>query len=56
MVGLAKKVLIANQVGALWEQISAMSAPTAVTAWLGAIAFTFQIYFDFPDIPIWPSV
>ena len=45
--GLAKKVLIANQVGALWEQISAMSAPTAVTAWLGAIAFTFQIYFDF---------
>ena len=47
VVGLAKKVLIANQVGALWEQISAMSAPTAMTAWLGAIAFTFQIYFDF---------
>lgn len=47
VVGLAKKVLIANQVGALWEQISAMSAPTAVTAWLGAFAFTFQIYFDF---------
>ena len=47
VVGLAKKVLIANQVGALWEQISAMSAPSAVTAWLGAIAFTFQIYFDF---------
>ena len=47
VVGLAKKVLIANQVGALWEQISAMSAPTAVTTWLGAIAFTFQIYFDF---------
>lgn len=55
VVGLAKKVLIANQVGALWEQISAMSAPSAVTAWLGAIAFTFQIYFDFPDTPIWPS-
>ena len=47
VVGLAKKVLIANQVGALWEQVSAMSAPSAVTAWLGAIAFTFQIYFDF---------
>ena len=47
VVGLAKKGLIANQVGALWEQISAMSAPSAVTAWLGAIAFTFQIYFDF---------
>ena len=47
VVGLAKKVLIANQVGALWEQIAAMSDPSAVTAWLGAIAFTFQIYFDF---------
>ena len=47
VVGLAKKVLIANQVGALWEEIAAMSAPSAATAWLGAIAFTFQIYFDF---------
>ncbi len=47
VVGLAKKVLIANQVGALWEQISALSEPTAMTAWLGAAAFTFQIYFDF---------
>ena len=46
-VGLAKKVLIANQVGALWEEISAMADPSAATAWLGAIAFTFQIYFDF---------
>ena len=46
-VGLAKKVLIANQVGALWEEISAMASPSAATAWLGAIAFTFQIYFDF---------
>ena len=47
VIGVGKKVLIANQVGALWEEISAMSAPTAATAWLGAIAFTFQIYFDF---------
>ena len=47
VVGLAKKVLIANQVGALWETVSAMQQPSMVTAWLGALAFTFQIYFDF---------
>ena len=47
VVGLAKKVLIANQVGALWEQIAAMSEPSAAVAWLGVLAYTFQIYFDF---------
>ncbi|MBE6990494.1 MAG: MBOAT family protein [Ruminococcaceae bacterium] len=47
VIGLGKKVLIANQVGALWESISTMEHPTALTAWLGALAFTFQIYFDF---------
>ena len=47
VIGLGKKVLIANQVGALWETVSAMDHPAALTAWLGALAFTFQIYFDF---------
>ena len=47
VVGLAKKVLIANQAGALWEEIAAMSEPSAAVAWLGVLAFTFQIYFDF---------
>lgn len=47
VIGLGKKVLIANQVGALWETVAAMGSPTAATAWLGAIAYTFQIYFDF---------
>ena len=49
MVGLGKKVLIANQVGALWSQIAAMpdSELTTVMAWLGVVAFTLQIYFDF---------
>ena len=47
VVGLGKKVLLANQMGAVWEEIAAMSAPSVVTAWLGALAFTFQIYFDF---------
>ena len=47
VIGLGKKVLIANQMGAIWEDIAAMSDPTTVTAWIGAIAYTFQIYFDF---------
>ena len=47
VIGLGKKVLLANQMGAIWEDISAMSAPSVTTAWLGALAFTFQIYFDF---------
>ncbi len=45
--GLGKKVLLANQIGALWEEISHMSHLTTGLAWLGAIAFTLQIYFDF---------
>ena len=49
VTGLAKKVLLANNIGFLWNQISAMDVhQTAVlTVWLGIIAFTFQIYFDF---------
>ena len=49
MVGLAKKLLIANNVGALWDSYKAMSLSdlTVAGAWLGVLAFTFQIYFDF---------
>lgn len=49
MQGLFKKVLIANQVGALWEEIRLLPAgqASAATAWLGAAAFTLQLYFDF---------
>ena len=49
MVGLAKKLLIANNVGMLWDSYKAM-APSSLTvagAWLGVLAVTFQIYFDF---------
>lgn len=47
-IGLAKKVLLANQIGALWTEISADPAGlTAGKAWIGALAYTFQIYFDF---------
>ncbi len=48
-VGLGKKVLIANQAGALWDEVSCMGAGelTTATAWLGILSFTLQIYFDF---------
>ena len=49
IVGLGKKVLIANNVGLLWDAY-ANAAPgelTFVGAWLAAIAFSLQIYFDF---------
>ena len=46
--GLAKKVLIANYMGQLADTIFAMEGSLSVgTAWLGAIAYTLQIYFDF---------
>lgn len=47
--GLAKKVLLANNIGILWSQIKAMPMQelSVVSAWIGIIAFTFQIYFDF---------
>ncbi|MEF9920479.1 MBOAT family O-acyltransferase [Anaerorhabdus sp.] len=47
--GLSKKVLLANNIGLIWEQISSsnLSVLSMGEAWLGAIAFSFQIYFDF---------
>jgi alginate O-acetyltransferase complex protein AlgI len=49
VIGLAKKVLIANNVGELWNYISALDLTeiSTLTAWLGIVAFAFQIYFDF---------
>lgn len=49
MQGLFKKVLIANQVGALWEELRIIeaSALSVAAAWLGAACFTLQLYFDF---------
>ena len=48
LIGLSKKVLLANRFGVLWAQISA--SPTEfglLGVWFGALAYTFQIYFDF---------
>ena len=45
--GLGKKVLLANNIGLLWSTVSASGDLTVVSAWLGIIAYGFQIYFDF---------
>ena len=46
-VGLAKKVLIANVLAQLVSAYKAAAAPSVLYAWLYAVAFTLQIYFDF---------
>ncbi len=49
MCGFGKKVLLANNIGMLWDTVSAMApAQTSVlAAWLGITAYCFQVYFDF---------
>ena len=49
MIGLGKKVLLANNAGVLWDSIKVQDPagiPT-LTAWIGIAAYTFQIYYDF---------
>lgn len=49
LMGLGKKVLLANAIGPLWDTVSSAShgGLSTLTAWLGIFAFGFQIYFDF---------
>lgn len=49
VVGLAKKVLLANNLSLLWETVKALPAGELTTAgaWLGILAFSLHIYFDF---------
>lgn len=49
MIGLGKKVLLANNIGVLWNTIQSInySEIPLVTAWLGLISYSLQIYFDF---------
>ena len=49
VVGLAKKALIANNLGKLWDVYLAtpQAQLTTLGAWLGILAFSFQLYFDF---------
>ncbi|NLL39223.1 MAG: MBOAT family protein [Clostridiales bacterium] len=48
-VGLGKKVLLANNIGMLWDiyYSTPVSQLSTLGAWLGILAFSFQIYFDF---------
>ena len=45
IIGLSKKVLLANQMGALWEFLQTQNGTLA--AWVGIAAFSLQLYFDF---------
>lgn len=49
LLGMGKKVLLANTIGLLCDAVMALEITQVpvLTAWLGAIAYTFQIYFDF---------
>jgi len=49
IIGLAKKVLIANTLGAVADKIFVQSPDTMQTsvAWIGSLAYSFQLFFDF---------
>lgn len=47
MVGFCKKIFIADAVAPIADIVFASGDPTAADAWLGALAFTIQLYFDF---------
>ena len=47
--GLGKKVILANNIGMVYDSILALGASdtSMLTAWIGAFAYTMQIYYDF---------
>lgn len=49
MIGVGKKVLLANNAGALWDTVRSMEHTQipVVMSWMGLAAYTFQLYFDF---------
>ena len=47
LVGLGKKVLLANSFGELWELYRGWEALSGFGGWLGILAFGLQIYYDF---------
>ena len=47
LLGLSSKVLLANNIGMLWDEIQMLPMRSTMTSWLGLVAFGFQIYFDF---------
>lgn len=47
MLGLVKKVLLANPMGLLWDTLREGTGGGALASWVGIIAFSLQIYYDF---------
>ncbi len=47
MIGLCKKVLLANNIGIVYDEIRLLENGSVLLYWIGIIAFAFQIYFDF---------
>jgi alginate O-acetyltransferase complex protein AlgI len=47
ILGFAKKILLANAIAPMADAAFAAEAPGVIDAWLGVIAYAFQIYFDF---------
>ena len=50
VIGLSKKVLLANSIGALWDKTLLFQQAGTMTVfggWMGLAAYSFQIYFDF---------
>lgn len=45
--GLSKKVLLANPLGSIWNQVSSLSQMSMLTSWIGILAFLLQLYYDF---------
>jgi alginate O-acetyltransferase complex protein AlgI len=48
-IGLGKKVLLANQIGLLWENVQTLPSDqmSTVLAWVGSLSYALQLYYDF---------
>ena len=47
LIGLAKKVLIADNLGAAFSMVTGQAQMSVLSAWLGMIFYSFQLYYDF---------
>ena len=47
ILGFAKKILLANPMGKVADSVFGAAAPLPIDAWVGVVAYAFQIYFDF---------
>lgn len=47
VIGFAKKILLANPIGAVADTVFGAAGPLPLDAWVGVLAYAFQIYFDF---------